>query len=56
MKESSFQFDLDMDSAIILANMKKEDKNVQNQYEQHINNNEYIYLESPVKRIKETNY
>ena len=52
MSENKFQFNLDVDSAIILANMKKEDKSVQEQYEKE----EYIYLESPIQRINDTNY
>ncbi len=53
MQENSYQFSLDIDSAIILANMKKEDKTVQEQYEKK---DEYIYLENPIQRINETNY
>ncbi len=53
MQENTFQFNLDIDSAIILANMKKEDKSVQEQYEK---DDEYIYLESPIQRINDTNY
>lgn len=53
VQENSYQFSLDIDSAIILANMKKEDKTVQEQYEKK---DEYIYLENPIQRINETNY
>lgn len=53
MQETGFKFNLDIDSAIILANMKKEDKLVQEQYEKE---DEYIYLENPIQRINDTNY
>ncbi len=53
MQETDFQFNLDVDSAIILANIKKEDKVIQEQYESE---DEYIYLESPIQRINDTNY
>ncbi len=52
MQTNEFQFNLDIDSAIILANIKKEDKEVQKQYEK----DDYIYLESPIQRINDTNY
>lgn len=51
MNNYEFQYNLDIDSAIILANIKyNSEKNEESDDE------EYIYLENPIQRINEFKY
>jgi len=49
INELNFKEQLDKQEAIILANM---DYTINDEY----NDEEYIYLESPIERINSTNY
>ena len=51
MSNNEFQFNLNIDEAIILANIKKESEEKVEEKEE-----EYIYLENPINRINEVNY
>ena len=51
MSNYEFQYNLDIDSAIIIANIKQESEK-----KEEIKEEEYIYLESPITRINEVNY
>ncbi len=51
MSNYEFQYNLDIDSAIIIANIKQE-----NEEKEEMKEEEYIYLESPITRINEVNY
>lgn len=48
--ENNFKEELDKESAIILANMKFNEKKVKNEEE------EYIIIEDPIQRINEIKY
>ena len=51
MSNNEFQFNLNVDEAIILANIKKE-----SEVKEEVKEEEYIYLENPINRINEVNY
>ena len=51
MSNYEFQYNLNIDEAIILANIKKEIDD-----SEETNNEEYILLENPIQRINEINY
>lgn len=53
MSEIDFSFNLEMDAAIILANMKFDNK--EKGYEEQ-EKQEYILVESPISRINEIKY
>ncbi len=51
MSNYEFQYNLDIDSAIILANIKFE-----NEGKEEVEKEEYVYVENPIQRINEVNY
>ena len=51
MSNYEFQYNLDIDSAIMLANIKLESEE-----KEEVEKEEYIYLENPIQRINEINY
>ena len=54
MSEIDFSLNLEMDAAIILANMQFDNK--KKEYEKEEEKEEYILLESPINRIKDVKY
>lgn len=53
MSEREFEYNLNMDVAIILASMREETKEIKEKYEAK---DEYILIDSPINRINEINY
>lgn len=51
MSNYEFQYNLDVDSAVILANIKLNDE-----VEEETKEEEVFYLENPIIRINEINY
>ena len=51
MSNYEFQYNLDIDSAIIIANIKND-----NEEKEEVVEEEYIYLENPIQRMNELNY
>ena len=51
MNNYEFQYNLNIDEAIILANIKQKEEK-----EEEIKEEEYILLDNPIQRINEINY